>query len=66
VWYPAGRRWAEEVVDEVCGFPAMAHDDIVDATVMALMRFRNGGFIKLPSDRWDEQETFRPVKAKYY
>lgn len=27
VWYPAGRRWAEEVVDEVCGFPAMPHDD---------------------------------------
>jgi len=56
VWYPAGRRWAEEVVDEVCGFPAMPNDDLVDSTVMALMRFRTGGFIRLPSDRWDEED----------
>jgi len=65
VWYPAGRRWAEEVVDEVCGFPSMPNDDLCDSTVMALMRFRNGGFIQLPSDRWD-RETFRQVKAAYY
>lgn len=66
VWYPAGRRWAEEVVDEVCGFPAMPNDDLVDSTVMALMRFRTGGFIRLPGDRWDEGEVFRPRRAAYY
>ena len=67
VWYPAGRRWAEEVVDEVCGFPAMPHDDLVDSTVYALMRFRTGGFIALPSDRWDEDDDrFEPVRAAYY
>lgn len=65
VWYPAGRRWAEELVDEVCGFPNMANDDLVDCTIMALMRFRDGGFIKLPSD-WDDDEYFEPVKAAYY
>lgn len=65
VWYPAGRRWAEEVVDEVCGFPAMPHDDHVDTTIMAVMRFRNGGFIRLPSDRYDD-ETFTPRRAAYY
>lgn len=65
VWYPAGRRWAEEVVDEVCGFPAMPNDDLTDSTVMALMRFRTGGFIRLPGDRWDD-EQFRPRKAAYY
>jgi len=65
VWYPAGRRWAEEVVDEVCGFPAMPNDDLVDSTVMALMRFRTGGFIRLPGDRWDN-ETFQPRRAAYY
>ena len=66
VWYPVGRRWAEEVVDEVCGFPAMPNDDLVDSTVMALMRFRNGGFISLPDDRWDEDDEFEPVRAAYY
>lgn len=67
VWYPVGRRWAEEVVDEVCGFPATPHDDLVDSTVYALMRFRTGGFISLPSDRsMDDDEYFMPKRAAYY
>jgi phage terminase large subunit-like protein len=67
VWYPVGRRWAEEVVDEVCGFPATPHDDLVDSTVYALMRFRTGGFITLPSDRsMDDDEYFMPKRAAYY
>jgi len=66
VWYPAGRRWAEEVVDEVCGFPAMPHDDLVDSTVYALFRFRDGGFIRLPSDIWEDDYDFKPVRANYY
>ena len=64
VWYPAGRRWAEEVVEEVCGFPAAPNDDLVDSTVMALMKFRLGGFIRLPSDRWDEEDL--PVRRHGY
>jgi len=65
VWYPAGRRWAEEVVDEVCGFPAMPNDDHVDTTIMSLMKFRTGGFIHLPTDRYDD-EPFAPRRAAYY
>ena len=67
VWYPAGKRWAEELVDEIAGFPSYGSDDRVDTTSMALARFRNGGFIKLPSDRWDDDEprAFRRPK-KYY
>ena len=65
VWYPVGRRWAEEVVDEVSSFPSGAHDDLVDATQIALQRFRNGGFIKLPSDRWDDSEPMMRRKAYY-
>lgn len=61
VWVPA-RRWAEEVVEEVAGFPFMANDDLVDSTVMALMRFRQGGFIRLPDDFQDEE---LPYKRKY-
>ena len=66
VHYPVGRRWAEEVVDEVCGFPAMPHDDLVDATIYALFRFRDGGFIRLPTDTWEDDADFTPVRANYY
>jgi predicted phage terminase large subunit-like protein len=65
VWYPDGRRWAEDLVEEVCGFPNMDNDDQVDSTVMALLRFRTGGFITLPTDRWDEDEL-EPRRAAYY
>jgi predicted phage terminase large subunit-like protein len=57
-WVPA-TRWAEELVDEVAGFPFMANDDLVDVTIMALMRVRQGGFIRLPSDEAEEQKYFR-------
>ena len=39
------KRWAEELVEEVAGFPFMSNDDLVDSTVMALLRFRQGGFV---------------------
>jgi predicted phage terminase large subunit-like protein len=57
-WVPQ-TRWAEEVVEEIAGFPFMSNDDLVDTTVMALMRFRQGGFIRLPSDEPDEIRYFK-------
>ena len=64
-WVPE-TRWAEEVVEEIAGFPFMSHDDLVDATVMALMRFRQGGFIRLPSDEPEEQQYFKHRRGGYY
>jgi len=65
VWVPQ-TRWAEEVIEEIAGFPFMSHDDLVDSTVMALMRFRQGGFIRLPTDESDEPRYFRQRKGGYY
>ena len=66
VWYP-DTRWAREVVEEVAAFPAGEHDDYVDTTTQALMRLRQGGFIRLPSDEPDEPNFYRRVrKAAYY
>jgi predicted phage terminase large subunit-like protein len=65
VWVPA-TRWAEEVVEEIAGFPFMSHDDLVDSTVMALMRFRQGGFIRLPTDEPDEIRYFKQRRGGYY
>jgi predicted phage terminase large subunit-like protein len=64
VWIPA-KRWAEELVEEVAGFPFASNDDQVDTTIMALMRFRQGGFIRLPTDERDEEIPYRR-KVDYY
>ena len=65
-WVPE-TRWAEEVVEEIAGFPFMANDDLVDTTTMALMRFRQGGFIRLPSDEPEETRYFKSRgKNRYY
>ena len=58
VWIPQ-TRWAEELVDEVAAFPSGEHDDLVDSTTLALMRFRQGGFLRLPSDEPEEIKWFK-------
>jgi predicted phage terminase large subunit-like protein len=63
VWRPE-KRWADELVEEVASFPNGDHDDLVDSTTLALMRFRQGGFIQLSSD--EENKAFIPRKAAYY
>ena len=64
IWCPA-TRWAEEVMEEMAAFPNSDHDDLVDSTTQALLRFRRGGFIRLDSDEEDEPRQFRR-KAAYY
>jgi predicted phage terminase large subunit-like protein len=64
VWVP-NTHWAEELVDEVASFPSGEHDDLVDSTSQALLRFRRGGFIRLASDEPDEPREFRR-KVAYY
>ena len=65
VWAP-DRRWAREVIEECNDFPAGANDDLVDATTLALARFRQGGFIRLPSDEEDDIQMFRGHNNKKY
>ena len=62
VWCP-DTRWAEEVMEECASFPNGDHDDLVDSTSQALLRFRQGGFIRLNSD---EQDEFVPRKKVAY
>jgi len=63
VWIP-DRRWAEDVVEEFARFPNAEHDDLMDSGVQALIRFRQGGFLRLDSD--EEDEPFSRVKRSYY
>ena len=64
IWAPP-TRWAEEVIEECAAFPAGEHDDLVDSTTQALLRFRQGGWIRSSMDDWDDEPKYRrPVE--YY
>ena len=67
VWVPE-TNWAEELIDEVASFPSGEHDDLVDATTLALARFRNGGFLRLPIDEPEDVSYFKGRKNRrgYY
>jgi predicted phage terminase large subunit-like protein len=65
VWAPR-TRWAEEVMEEMASFPNSEHDDLVDSSTQALLRFRKGGFIRLSSDEPDDVTYFKRRKASYY
>jgi predicted phage terminase large subunit-like protein len=63
VW-AAPKSWAEEVIEEFAAFPVGQHDDLVDSSTQALLRFRQGGFIRVPSDEEEEEKLVR--RAEYY
>ena len=63
IWAP-DMKFAEEVVEECAAFPHGDHDDLVDSMTMAVMRFRQGGFITHPEDYLDEPK--QPVNKEYY
>ena len=65
VWAP-DRRWAKDVIEECNDFPSGANDDLVDSTTQALLRFRNGGFLRLPTDEPDDEIFFRRKQNVYY
>lgn len=65
VWAPA-THWAEEVIDEVASFPGGEHDDYVDSTSLALMRFRKGGYVTTALDAGDEIEYFKSHRNRGY
>jgi predicted phage terminase large subunit-like protein len=65
IWAP-NTAWAEEVIDEVASFPAGDHDDYVDSVSLALMRFRQGGYIRAALDEEEEIKYFKQRRAAYY
>jgi predicted phage terminase large subunit-like protein len=64
VWAP-DTRWAREVIEEMAAFPVGEHDDFVDTTTQALLRFRQGGFISLDTDEKDDR-IYQARRAAYY
>lgn len=64
VWAPE-TRWASEVKEQMAAFPNGEHDDLVDSSTQALIRFRQGGFLRLESDEREELQSFRRKTAYY-
>jgi len=66
VWCPE-TRWADELMDELASFPNGDHDDLVDSSTQALIRFRQGGFLPIPTDEPEEPTYFKGYrKERYY
>jgi len=63
VWAPDA-YFAEEVIEECAAFPYGEHDDYVDSMTQAILRFRQGSFVRLYSDEEDEQPL--PKQRIYY
>jgi len=64
VWAPE-TRWADELIEEMARFPNAEHDDLTDSATQALIRFRQGGFLRLQSDEEDEVRAFRRKRSYY-
>jgi predicted phage terminase large subunit-like protein len=65
VWAP-DLRWAKEVIQECQDFPSGENDDQVDAMTLALMRFRQGGFIRIPGDEPEPEQYFKSNRNRGY
>jgi predicted phage terminase large subunit-like protein len=64
VWAP-DTRWARELIENMAAFPHASHDDDVDSAVQALIRFRQGGFLRLQTDERDDERSFKRKVAFY-
>ena len=64
VWCPESKSFAEEVIEEVVSFPNGDHDDFCDSMTLALMRFRQGGFISLEGE--DSGDGIIPTRKREY
>jgi predicted phage terminase large subunit-like protein len=65
VWAPE-HRWADEVIEEFAEFPAGEHDDFVDSSTQALLRYRQGGFIQSTQDEEEDDLDVLPAKSYEY
>jgi len=64
IWAPTHKPFAQEVIEECAAFPYGDHDDLVDSTTQAVMRFRQGGLIPHPEDY--KIEKILKTKREYY
>lgn len=62
------RDWAETLVSQLCSFPEVRHDDLVDSTTQALRILRDLGFISI-DPVYNENDSYaedRPKRVNPY
>ena len=63
------RSWAEPLVNQLCAFPEVRHDDLVDTTSQALRVLRDMGWLVIdppPPDNDDQYPEDRPRRVNPY
>ena len=59
-------EWAIDVMEECASFPFGENDDLVDATTLALLRYREGNLVQLHDDHNDLEIPRSKRKFEYY
>jgi predicted phage terminase large subunit-like protein len=59
-------EWAIDVMEECASFPFGENDDLVDATTLALLRYREGNLVQLNDDHKDFEIPRSKRKYEYY
>ena len=65
IYFPEDEKFADEVIEECAAFPHGAHDDYVDSTTQAVLRYRQGNFVEMLDD-YEEEKYNVPKEYKYY
>ena len=67
VWLPEGKRWSDELVEELITFPHGRNDDQVDALVMAVHYMKESWRLGHPDDpNWEDDVNHRKQKRVAY
>jgi predicted phage terminase large subunit-like protein len=65
LWIPKGKKWADDLIEELIRFPNAAHDDQVDALTMAIHYMKESWHLIHPDDPEYEDEP-REKRASYW
>ena len=65
LWIPKGKKWADDLIEELIRFPNAAHDDQVDALTMAVHYLKESWHLTHPDDPEYEDEP-REKRASYW
>ena len=65
LWVPKGKKWADDLIEELIRFPNAAHDDQVDALTMAVHYLKDSWHLTHPDDP-EYEDGERKTKATYW